>query len=90
MESNRQPNQRGNEMGEDEVNDMEDCFEENFRHLIIFREEHGDCHVPARYKTPDGSSLGKWVSAQRKSIDGMSSERRKKLESLSGWVWRDK
>lgn len=47
-------------------------------------ETHGNLDIPTTYKTPDGFALGKWLSAQRKSLKNgkLSKERIKKLESV--------
>src|SRR5262249_33071836 len=42
--------------------------------------------VPAQYKTPDGYSLGGWVSRQRLSQDKLSDERKARLDAL-GFDW---
>ena len=55
--------------------------------LQRFISKEGDALVPARYRTPDGNSLGKWVSHQRQEKGEMSQDRREQLEALSGWVW---
>ena len=59
-----------------------------FERLQEYKEEHGDCLVPHRYK--EDRQLGEWVTEQRKrgSLDGpMNQERRDKLNSI-GFVWR--
>jgi hypothetical protein len=63
--------------------------------LVQFKNEHGHCNVPQKYKA-DTTSLGSWVDTQRqnyqkfqegKPCKGMNDERIRKLEDL-GFVWR--
>ena len=64
-----------------------------FKLLKKYKQEHGDCHVP--YSYPENRSLGMWVSAQRhefaqKSWCGTArkirEDRREQLESI-GFSW---
>jgi hypothetical protein len=64
-----------------------DCLGESwdvwFGRLKLYKERHGDCRVPQRYKE-DGYNLGAWVSNQRHH--GLSSERRCRLDELE-FIW---
>jgi superfamily II DNA or RNA helicase len=64
---------------------LEKVWRENFKALIVFKEEFGNCDVIGTYKTKDGLALGNWVLTQRKNID-LSLERKKQLDDL-GFVW---
>ena len=66
---------------------LEYQWEEGFKNLKAYADEHGHCRVSKRYKTPDGYNLGKWVVRQRGKKDTMSPERRERLKGLKGWVW---
>jgi hypothetical protein len=43
--------------------------------------------VPLSYKAEDGYKLGRWVTNQRVTKDGMTLDRRQRLEGLPGWSW---
>jgi hypothetical protein len=62
--------------------DWEDWYQE----LKEYKKEFGDCGVPARYKTNDGTALGTWVVNQRVSQESLPPERKKLLDDL-GFVW---
>ena len=68
---------------------MAERWEHNFNALISFREEHGNCLVPARHKTASGFRLGRWVSRQRTDKEQLTSERVQRLDDL-GFVWKVK
>ena len=53
--------------------------------LEQFKEVHGHCKVPQRFKQ-DGYNLGKWVGTQRTAKDSLSAERRQRLDDI-GFVW---
>jgi len=61
-------------------------WEEGFAYLKAYKEQHGDCLVPQRFKTPDGFNLGSWVSTQRAAKEILAPERIQCLEKL-GFVW---
>jgi Helicase associated domain len=42
---------------------VDDHWDEMFRRLCDYKEEHGDCLVPSRFE--DNFKLGKWVETQR-------------------------
>ena len=73
-------------------NPQETAWESMFSALIEYKEEHGDCLVPKRYK--DNKKLGLWVREQRTQYrllqDGehsqITEERIAKLEG-TGFVW---
>jgi superfamily II DNA or RNA helicase len=64
-----------------------DRWESAFKHLVEYSNREGHCMVPGGYKTPDGFTLGKWVVRQRSLKNELSVERKRCLESLSGWIW---
>ncbi len=61
-------------------------WEEGFAHLRAYRESNSNCLVPFGFKTEDGYRLGNWVNSQRAYQDGLSPERRRRLDEL-GFVW---
>ena len=65
---------------------FETAWEDMFRRLLAFKEGHGDCNVPQRYRTNPG--LASWVNGQRtaKSRGELSLERAKRLEDV-GFAW---
>jgi len=76
---------------------QESRWEDCFQRLLKFREEHGNCLVPYRYKKDP--QLGKWVSSQRTIRNGWVShaeeaspllrERARRLEAI-GFQWSSK
>ncbi|KAL7581678.1 hypothetical protein ACA910_022225 [Epithemia clementina (nom. ined.)] len=56
-------------------------WEEHFRALEEYKEEHGDCRVPTKY--PRNTALGRWVSTQR-------SERKLFLQSKPSLIDQEK
>ncbi len=63
-------------------------WEEGFRHLQRYAEEHGHARVPQSYIV-DGFRLGNWVNMQRSNFANniLDDDRRLRLEGLSGWSW---
>ncbi len=68
-------------------NVREQRWEEGFTRLQTYRESNNDCRVPHRFKTENGHRLGSWVISQRACQDGLSPERRRRLDEL-GFVWK--
>jgi hypothetical protein len=60
-------------------------WDEFYEALSAYKEQHGDCEVPQRYKL-DGV-LGAWVGNQRREREKLSSDQRKRLDHL-GFDWR--
>ena len=60
-------------------------FEENFKALVAYKAEFGDCLVPKTliYR---GLNLGSWVNTLRSVKDKLTPERRQRLNDL-GFVW---
>uniref|UniRef100_A0A7S4M8C4 Helicase-associated domain-containing protein n=1 Tax=Odontella aurita TaxID=265563 RepID=A0A7S4M8C4_9STRA len=67
-------------------------WEQMYSRLLAYKETHGNCLVPNRYK--EDRSLGQWVSAQRRQFkqlqngedSPMTKERAAMLEGI-GFVW---
>jgi superfamily II DNA or RNA helicase len=69
-------------------NPLDAQWDEGFKRLLVYVEEHGDALVSQSFKA-DGYDLGNWVSIQRsKHAKGtLDSSRRQRLEELPGWAW---
>lgn len=63
-------------------------WEEGFRQLKLYVDQHGDARVPKTF-VMDGFTLGVWVAVQRRGFSRgtMEVERRERLEALPGWSW---
>jgi hypothetical protein len=68
-------------------------WDTKFNELLAYRAEHGNCHVPTKYR--ENTALGRWVSTQRaeykKYSEGdaktsMNDEKVRRLESI-GFAW---
>ena len=66
-------------------------WEEGFRELSAYHQEHGNCDVSQSHITDTGFKLGLWVSNQRQFLkkNKLSEERKERLEAL-GFVWEPK
>jgi len=65
---------------------LTDQWEEGFRHLQAYVNEHGHCSVPANHVSANGYRLGQWVRVRRLHTDSTSSDRKSRLDAL-GFVW---
>ena len=61
-------------------------WEEGFRRLTDYVEQHNHARVPASYEV-DGYRLGSWVSSQRGKRGALSHERERRLDGVPGWTW---
>lgn len=59
---------------------------EKYRLLCDFAAREGHARIPQSH-VEDGVKLGTWVQAQRGMSEGLSNERRTRLENLPGWSW---
>ena len=62
-------------------------WEEGFAYLQVFVKEKSHARPEAKYKNPEGYSLGRWVSLQRTNRENLTLYQISKLELLKGWVW---
>lgn len=68
------------------------AWDRTFDELLAYAAEHGHACPPQHYRTSAGTSLGLWVSNQRKAYrDGTMMRRHPgritRLETLPGWHW---
>ena len=65
-------------------------WEDGFCRLKNFSQREGHCRVPNAYMTKDGYQLGSWVSNQRARFGKMHPKRKRRLEELPEWVWKER
>jgi hypothetical protein len=67
---------------------LEAAWENGYRLLGAYKDEHGDCDVPRAHVSEDNFNLGNWVGTQRTSYrqEKLSAERIQRLEDVGfGW-----
>lgn len=66
-----------------------DEWEEGFRQLQRYVEQHGDSLVSQSFRCDDGYKLGSWVTTVRSTYrkGDLSKDRQTRLEALPGWSW---
>jgi superfamily II DNA or RNA helicase len=64
-----------------------DRWEKGFALLVAYIDHNGHACVPYSHTTVDGFKLGAWVRNQRTRKDTLSTDRRQRLEELTGWAW---
>ena len=104
MEKKRFDNGERSALTQTKINALEDIgfvwakekgdtlWEQKFADLVRYRDAHGHCNVPTKYK--EDTALGRWVSTQRKQYKEfktgnnprclMTEERRQRLEGNAG------
>jgi hypothetical protein len=67
---------------------LQDAFELGLVRLQKYKDVHGNCRVPLKFRTEEGLPLGKWVSSRRQDrIKGrLSRDRIAELNEL-GFIW---
>ena len=65
-------------------------WEQAFRRLLQYVDEHGDANVEAKYTAADGYRLGAWVAQQRykQSTGALDPDRFARLDKVKGWEWQ--
>ncbi|MGO8964761.1 helicase associated domain-containing protein [Mycobacterium sp.] len=65
-------------------------WEQGFRRLQQYVDQHGDAQIEAKYITADGYRLGAWVAQQRHkhSKGALDRDRFARLNKVKGWEWR--
>jgi hypothetical protein len=68
---------------------FQDDWDDRFERLQSYVRQKGDSQVPKDYQDDDGTQLGQWVVHQRQAYrrGTLGEERRRRLESLPGWIW---
>jgi hypothetical protein len=70
-------------------NPQADSWERAFDLVQNYVREHGNARVPDAYSV-NGFRLGSWVGIQRAAYrkGTLAADRKRRLQSLAGWVWR--
>jgi len=70
-------------------NDLDERWQQYFKALQAFADQHGHAAVPGQHTTHEGLKLGSWVSDQRRrqAKGKMTPERVAALDSVPGWGW---
>ncbi|GGK33993.1 DEAD/DEAH box helicase [Nocardia camponoti] len=63
-----------------------DQWEQGFRHLTAYVDQHGHARVSSGHVDHAGYRLGQWCKVQRRNRN-LSAERRRRLEALRDWTW---
>ena len=63
------------------------AWKEGYAQLKAYVKAEGDAQVPFSHTTRDGHRLGMWVRQKRGQRKTLSSDRRRRLERMKGWVW---
>jgi hypothetical protein len=64
-------------------------WDEAYTYAVIYYEEFGHLNVSSCYKTSDGFDLGNWIYLQRKNMDMLSEDKKRKL-NLIDMIWDTK
>jgi hypothetical protein len=64
-----------------------DQWEKGFARLQEYMKNTSTTRVPKRFRNKDGFALGIWICRQRNQKNFLSAERRRLLESCTGWCW---
>lgn len=62
-------------------------FEEIYNLIVKYKEKYGDCLIPQKYVTPEGISLGSYVTRIRRGNIAITDSQKEMLNEL-GFVWR--
>ena len=67
---------------------LEEAWGKGYQETLKYKKQFGNANAPAKYKTPDGFSLGKWQSHQKVAYckGKLDSEEIKRLEE-TGFIW---
>ncbi len=62
-------------------------WDERFDELLEYKDKHGNCHVPVRFK--ENQQLATWVRTQRRYYKErtIATDKKNKLENI-GFIWR--
>lgn len=65
------------------------AWNKSYQALLVYVDQEGHADVPAKYQSPTGFALGKWVSQQRtrRRNSQMPESQERRLDRLPGWEW---